>query len=251
MRAILLGILALAPPCLAASASFAAGSQLVLSHLRGPLYVVEDNFYSKENSMVFVGEEYVTVVGATFSPDTARWLAEEIRKVTRKPIREVIDTNYHPDRAGGNAYFRSIGARIVATRMTYELLLHQWDGMVAGVRQMWPDYPALPLVLPDRVYSGDFDLQGGRVRGLYFGPSHTPDDIFVYFPREKVLYGGCILKEKLGNMAFANLAEYPKTLQRLKNSGLPIDTIIAGHWSPVHGPQLIDEYLGLLQHYRE
>jgi metallo-beta-lactamase class B len=44
----------------------------------------------------------------------------------------------------------------------------------------------------------------------------------------------------------ANLNEYPKTLQKLKALNLGYTTIIAGHWSPIHGPELIDQYLHLL-----
>ncbi len=220
---------------------------LTLTHLRGPVYVVEESCYGLENSVVYVGPEFVTVIGATSTPETARLLAEEIRKVTPKPIREVVNTNYHPDRAGGNAYFKGIGARIIATRMTRDLLEQKWTSVVEWTRAAVPAYPQLPVVLPDAVHEGDFALQSGRVRAIYLGPSHTQDGIFVYFPEEKVLYGGCILKEQLGNLSFANVDEYPKTLERLKKLNLPVTTIIAGHWSPIHGPELIDQYLKLLR----
>jgi metallo-beta-lactamase class B len=100
---------------LGAPLAFAADPTVVLTPLRGHLYVVEDNFYLRENSMVYVGDNFVTVVGATWTPETAKLLVAEIKKVTPKPIREVIDTNYHPDRAGGNAYFKGIGAKIIST----------------------------------------------------------------------------------------------------------------------------------------
>lgn len=80
--------------------------------------------------MVYVGDNFVTVIGATWAPETARLLAAEIKKVTPKPITEVIDTNYHPDRAGGNAYFKSIGAKIISTKLTSDLLTKHWDEMV-------------------------------------------------------------------------------------------------------------------------
>jgi len=233
----------------AALAACSAAPEITLSHLRGPLYVAEDSYYNKENSMVYVGTGFVTVIGATWTPETARLLAEEIRKVTPKPVKEVVNTNYHPDRAGGNAYFQSIGAKIVSTQMTHDLLERNWASVVDWTRAAFPDYPRLPLVLPDVVHPGGFELQDGRIRAIYLGPSHTPDGIFVYFPEEKVLYGGCILKERLGNLDFANLAEYPKTLDRLKRLDLPITTIVAGHWSPLHGPELIDQYLKLLDQY--
>ena len=185
--------------------------------------------------------------GATWTPETAKLLADEISKVTKKPITEVINTNYHPDRAGGNAFWISIGANIVSTQMTYDLLKNDWAKVVDWTRSGIPSYPRLPLVLPTKTYPGSFELQNGRVRALYLGSSHTPDGIFVYFPEEQVLYGGCILKEKIGNLAFANIAEYQKTLHKLEQLNLEIKTIVAGHWSAVHGPELIEQYIDLLK----
>ncbi|HZP60730.1 MAG TPA: subclass B2 metallo-beta-lactamase [Opitutaceae bacterium] len=224
-----------------------APALLTLSHFEGSIYIAEDSYYSKENSVVYVGPEQVTVIGATWTPETARLLAEEIRKVTDKPIREVINTNYHPDRAGGNAYWKSIGCSIVSTQLTHDLLKRDWASMVEWTRRSIPSYPRVEPVLPTLIFPGDFELQDGRIKAFFLGPSHTPDGIFVYFPVEKVLYGGCILKEQLGNLTFANLEEYPLTLQKLKRRNLDIKTIVAGHGSARHGPELIDRYLELLK----
>jgi metallo-beta-lactamase class B len=231
---------------LAVPLAVAENPKVVLMPLRGHVYVAEDYFYLKENSVVYVGESSVTVIGATWTPETAKLLATEIGKITPKPITEVIDTNYHPDRAGGNAYFKSIGAKIVSTKMTSDLLQARWVETVRSMQKGFPSYPALPLVLPDKTFAGDFELQGGGLKAIYLGAAHTPDGIFVFFPREKVLYGNCILKEQLGNLDSADLTEYPRTLQKLKQLNLGFTTIVAGHWSPIHGPELIDQYLALL-----
>ncbi|HEY0282626.1 MAG TPA: subclass B2 metallo-beta-lactamase [Rhizomicrobium sp.] len=232
---------------LTSASALAAEPALTLHQLRGGVYVVEDGYYAKENSAVYIGRDHVTVVGATWSPETARLLAAEIGKITPKPITEVINTNYHPDRAGGNAYFKSIGAKIIATEMTRDLMRSGWDGVIAWTRNAIPDYPALPPVLPDTVYPGGFALQDGRVRAIYLGPSHTPDGIFVWFPEEKVLYGGCILKEQLGNLDYADLAEYPATLRKLQRLDLGFTAVIAGHYSSVHGPELVGRYIRMLE----
>ncbi len=159
---------------------------------------------------------------------------------------EVVNTNYHPDRAGGNAYWERVGAKIISTRMTYDLLESDWAAVVEWTRRAIPEYPDLPLVLPTETYPGDFELQKGRIQVLYLGPSHTPDGILVYFPNERVLYGGCIIKGFLGNLSFANMEQYPKTLLKLKELELDIESIVAGHGTPVHGAELIDHYLDLL-----
>ena len=84
-----------------------------------------------------------------------------------------------------------MGAKIISTKLTSDLLTKHWDEMVRYVQQGAPSYPTLPLVLPDKTFAGDFELQGGGVKAIYLGPSHTPDGIFVFFPQEKVLYGNC------------------------------------------------------------
>jgi metallo-beta-lactamase class B len=222
-------------------------SKVEINHLTGPLYIMEDGNFAAENSVFYVGPESVTIIGTGYTPQIAGQIDAAIKKITPLPVTEVVDTDYHPDRAGGNAYWHQMGATVVSTRLTATLLKSDWDKMGDFMRGAFPDYPRLPVSLPTKVYDGDFTLQAGRIQAFYLGPSHAPDDIFVYFPAEKVLYAGDILKEQVGNLASANLAEYPKTLAKLKQLHLPIQFIISGHWSPVHGPELIDQYLALLR----
>ena len=73
---------------------------ITLKHIRGGVYLVEDSFYAAENSSVYIGKTHVTVIGATWTPETAEIVAKKIRMITSCPITEVINTNYHPDRAG-------------------------------------------------------------------------------------------------------------------------------------------------------
>ena len=219
--------------------------------LSGSVYVVEDSHYAKTNYAVYIGAASVTVVGAGWSPDIAELLAGEIRKVTNKPIGNVILPDHDPEYAGGSAYWKRLGANIISTKLTEQTLEKDWVKAGDFTRKHFPNYPNLPLVRPTKTYGADFTLENGEIRGFYLGPSHNTDDIFVYFPKEKVLYAGSILKEQLGNLAFANLEEYPKTLERLRQLHLEIDKIISGHWSAVHGPELIDKYLAMLKEHSE
>lgn len=197
--------------------------------------------------MFYVGPKSVTLIGTGWSPAIASLIRQKIRSVTDKPISEVVDTDFNPERAGGNAYWKQIGAQVLSTELTASLLEQRWAKQSIETQANFPDYPEVPLVLATRTFAGDFNLQNGQVREFYLGPSHTVDDIFVYFPAEKVLYAGNILKERVGNLAQADLPSYVKTLHRLRDLHLPIDYIVAGHWSPIHGPELVDTYLGFLQ----
>lgn len=217
-----------------------------VSHLIGPIYVVEDENIFSENSVFYVGRTSVTLIGTGWSPEIASLIDKKIKVITDKPVSEVVDTDFNPERAGGNAYWRQTGAQVLSTTLTATLLRQKWATQAIETRAHFPDYPEVPLSLPTKTFSGDFDLQDGQIREFYIGPSHTVDDIFVYFPTEEVLYAGNILKEQVGNLAQADLPSYVRTLHTLKTLHLKIKYIIAGHWSPVHGPELIDTYLGFL-----
>jgi len=231
----------------AADAARDPASLIKVSHLDGALYVVEDSFWLKENSVFYVGNSNVTLVGAGWSPSAAKQIEAGIKKITDKPITEVIDTDFNPDRAGGNAYWKQRGAKVVAIEQTAKLLKEDWGGYWSATRKNIPDLPKTDDSLPTTTYPGDFALQDGNVKAFYLGPTHMPDDIFVNFPNERVLYAGNILKEQPGNLASADLGAYMKSLAKLKALHLDIDTIISGHWSPVHGPELIDIYISFLK----
>ena len=231
--------------------AWADDTGISIRQLAGPIYVVVDSHFVSTNSLFYIGPRTVTVIGATWTPETARLLAAQIKRVTDRPIGEVIDTSPDPEWSGGNSYWKSIGAKIVAIRQTSDLLERTWADTVETARRNHPGYPASPLTPPTEVHTGNFELQDGNIRVLYLGPSHTAGDVFVYFPKERVLDAGSILKEELGNLAKADVAEYPKTLRRLQDLHLDIGTVIAGHWSAVHGPELIDRYLQLLSEYRK
>jgi metallo-beta-lactamase class B len=65
------------------------------------LFVAEDSHYAKTNYAVYLGTASVTVVGAGWSPETAELLAREIKKLTNKPIGDVIVPDHDPEYAGG------------------------------------------------------------------------------------------------------------------------------------------------------
>jgi metallo-beta-lactamase class B len=235
--------------CVVSSASADANPPISLKPLRGAVYLVEDDHYLTTNSLVYIGKTHATVIGATWTPETARLLAAEIARLTDVPVTEVINISPDPEWAGGNAYWKSIGARIHAFGATCEHMKTHWSATVEFFRSFRPAYPSLSLSLPTDCHPGDFQLQSGNVQALFLGASHTPADIFVFFKDEKILNAGSILKEQLGNMSGADVGQYPHTLRKLQRLGLGYQMIVSGHYAPLHGPELVDHYLRLLDGY--
>src|SRR5260370_29393944 len=66
------------------------------------------------NAGFVVGEDSVLVIDSFATPAAAQELLSEIRRVTKLPIRWVVNTHYHLDHVGGNAVFVRAGAVVVA-----------------------------------------------------------------------------------------------------------------------------------------
>jgi metallo-beta-lactamase class B len=86
---------------------------------------------------------------------------------------------------------------------------------------------------------------------LYFpGEAHTSDNIVVWIPTEKILFGGCMVKsmeaKTMGNVADANLTAWPLTIGHLQQLFQTARFVIPGHGA-YGGTELFNHTLELLK----
>ncbi len=77
---------------------------------------------------------------------------------------------------------------------------------------------------------------------LFFpGPCHTRDNILVWLPHQRVLFGGCFVKsvtaDSLGNVEDAALRDWPASLGRVRAAYPSPSMVIPGHGT-IHGESL-------------
>lgn len=151
------------------------------------------NFIS--NAAFVVTPAGVVVIDALGSPALATRLVTEIRKITPQPITNVIVTHYHADHIYGLQTFKALGARIVAHSAAKEYLNSETARLRLEVSRQelapWVNKDTR-LVEADEWIEGDKELTVGGVRFQLklVGPSHTPEDLVIYLPSEKVLFAG-------------------------------------------------------------
>lgn len=143
--------------------------------------------------------------------------AELIHWIGEKKIKAVVVTHFHIDCLGGLNAFHSTGIPSYAAHQT--IALAKGNGTET---------------VPKNGFDKHFTFQIGDalVEAGYFGQGHTADNIVGYIPSEKVLFGGCLVKEvnaSKGNLADANTAEWPKTIKRIQDKMPNITTVIPGH----------------------
>ena len=147
--------------------------------MRGSLYQVSGGV---GNAFFLVGPDEVLVVDAKISADAARQMLAEIKKVTDKPVRQVVLTHSDGDHVGGLAGFPP-GLTIVAHANARQ------DMVAANAAA------AAKLPLPNVTFTKDMTLFMGdtEVRLLYFGPAHTNGDVVIFIPSQKVAIVGDLL----------------------------------------------------------
>lgn len=151
------------------------------------------NFIS--NAAFVVTPAGVVVIDALGSPALATRLLAEIKKVTNQVVTHVLVTHYHADHIYGLQTFKAMGAKIIAHRAA-RTYLHSDTARLrldASRRELAPWIDAdTQLVEADQWLDAETLLTVG---GVVFqlkpaGPSHTPEDLAVYLPAEKVLFAG-------------------------------------------------------------
>ncbi len=241
IRARLLGGLSLA--LLALSGHAADGSPMVAQQVAPTAWYVEgvsalgspanQNFIS--NAGFVVTPAGVVVIDALGSPALAERLAGEIRKITPLPITHVIVTHYHADHIYGLQAFKAMGARVLAHRAAKVYMNSETARLrlEASREELAPWVnESTRLVEADEWLDGDRTL---RVGGLDFqirivGPSHTPEDLVVYVPAQKVLFAGdLVFRSRIPYVGQADSRQWIAALEKL----LAFDAAVI---VPGHGP---------------
>ena len=148
------------------------------------------------NSTVIIGDQGVILVDSGGTDVVGKHLAKAIAKITPKPVTHIINTHHHGDHHLGNISFK--GAQILSSEQCRELVVktgEEWvQIMESMVGRKFPNTRPVPAMVTFQAESSnDRSLQG--VKMLLWVPrgSHTPGDMMVYLPDDKVLIGGDIL----------------------------------------------------------
>ena len=191
------------------------------------------NFIS--NAGFVVTPKGVVVIDALGSPELARRLMVQIRKVTAAPIHTVVVTHYHADHIYGLQVFKEQGARIVAHQAAREYLTSDTARLrlEASRQELWPWVDEKTrLIEADEWIAGpmQFEVGGVSFQVVPVGPSHTAEDVTVYVPQKKVLFAGdLVFRNRIPFVGQADSRHWIEAMQQL----LAFDARVV---IPGHGP---------------
>jgi metallo-beta-lactamase class B len=197
-------------------------AKLKISPLTGDFYIYTTyNTYEDSqvpaNGMYLVTNNGVVMFDTPWDTTQFQPLLDSIKLKHNKSVVLCFATHWHSDKTAGLEYYKHLGIKTYTTILT-DALSKKNDKKRAEF-----------LMAKDTVFKvGQYAFET-----YYPGPGHTADNIIIWFKKEKILYGGCLIKgadaEDLGYLGDANVTEYATTLKRVKKKCRKPKFIIIAH----------------------
>lgn len=200
--------------------------------LLGPVGIPsKQNAGYQVNSTLIIGDKGAILVDTGATDAVGSMLAKTVAGITPKPVTHVINTHHHGDHYLGNTAFKD--AEFISAKKAQELIATtgaEWIAMVESmIGQKLPNTKAIPAkttfaenTRTERVING--------IKFLFWVPqgSHTPGDLLVYLPDDKILIGGDVLvNHVVPQMRDAHVKTWVTTLDQSKQ--FDYKTVVPGH----------------------
>jgi len=183
------------------------------------------------NIPVFVSDQDVILVGTHLFPADAQALVQQVKTLTDKPVRYIVNTHYHAVPTAAGAAFPA-GIDVIAHELARKTLLTDGAGKPrAAGSTVVP--PTVGMTTRLALYRGEREI-----RILYIGRGHSDNDLVVLLPRERIICTGDLLVPGLPDMSAGNITDWISTLESLKLQDF--DTVLPARGAPFKGKQKID-----------
>jgi len=152
------------------------------------------------------------------TPWTTQGTKELIEWIDAKglTLKSTVVTHFHEDASGDLPLLNGLKIKTYATSLTNKLLKSNQREMSSNA-----------------ILSDTFELVDGVVSVYYPGAGHSEDNIVVWLPKEKILFGGCFVKnlhtKHLGYTGDAVIGEWPTSIQNVLNRYPDIKMVVPGH----------------------
>ena len=236
------------------------------------------------NSPVIITDTEAIIIDSQITAAAARAMIQDLKAITDKPIRYVIDSHYHYDHAHGNqvfgpevqvighdntrkrmlgnvleqfTYLTSVDPSRVTTlkqriaeakdpeqKATLERNLANQLAYLEAMKEVKVTPPNLTLSTRMSIYRGNREMEL-----LYLGRGHTDTDLVVFLPKERIVLTGDLMESVISYMGDSYPEEWITTLERLK--ALDFDRVMPGHGVVFTGKGLITAFQGYLRSYLE
>lgn len=196
------------------------------------------------NAGVIIGRDGIVIIDTLISAKEAQKFIKDIRAVSNKPVKYVVNTHMHLDHTFGNCEFAKLGAVIIAqTDEKRDMKSYAAPALknASAYGLTEKDMEGTEICYPVLTFEKrmEIDLGDRTVELIYLGHSHTEGSIVVFVPDRKVLFAGDILFTNYHpNFKNGDIAGWIKALDDLK--AMDFNVLVPGH-GPLSGKKDLED----------
>jgi Zn-dependent hydrolases, including glyoxylases len=197
-------------------------------------YTYENSNHNNNLSFI-VTSDGVLVFNAGGSYLVAKALHEEIKKITDQPVKYVVLENSQGHAILGSNYWKEQGAIIIAHIEADKEIKHRGEDIYARTLRVQKEkIIGTKIVFPDLTFKEKMPILMGstNIQLMHIGASHSPDDIQLWLPEQKLLISGdtAFNERMLPIFPHTNVAAWIETWDKIE--ALEPELIIPGHGEP-------------------
>lgn len=212
----------------------------------------KEEYFSKQNggdisnSAFIITPNSVILIDTGSSVEYAQQIKEQIKKITNKPVRFILNTHHHPDHFLGNHAFKDV--KIYATEYTKndiksngELYISNMVNLIGEVAYTTKVKAPNILLEPKELILDNYKLK------LLYLDGHTKSDIVIFDEKTKILYASdLVFNNRALATPHANLQDWIKALEKLKT--IDFKVLVAGHGKVSFDKKVLDENIFYLKY---
>ena len=242
--------------------SYQLSEELRINHISEDTFLVIHRFPWPGNSLlVRYPGKHIIWIDTPYTDDATElvWNWIKSRGWNEKVIE--VNTGFHNDNLGGNGFLLQNSVDVYGTDLTVKLLNDRSEVTKSQIlkwlkkprfKKYYDVHSTAQYLPPNKVFTlkrnEGVNLLNGSIEVYYPGPSHSSDNLVVYFPDKKLLFGGCAVKsvysKNLGFTGDAVMSEWPKSLKNVLNRYQNALVVVPGH-GDIGGLELIQHTLSL------
>lgn len=213
------------------------------------------NLGNNMTSGFIVADEGVVVVDSGGSAEGAKVIVQAVRAVTDKPILWVVNSGGQDHRWFGNDFFqRVVAARVIASEPgVLDMKARGLQQYEAGKVNLGEKFAGTVLAYPDVTFAKRHKLamSGVDIELIESGGAHTQADIFVWLPKEKLVFtGDIVFVDRLLGIQPGMGFRWMAALTYLRDELKPV-TVIPGHGEVSTLDKAMKDSLGYLTLLRD
>jgi glyoxylase-like metal-dependent hydrolase (beta-lactamase superfamily II) len=177
----------------------------------------------------------VVVIDSGSSKAVAQKIEGAIRRLTPQPIKVVINTGGQDHRWLGNSHFADQGIPIMASEQTVADIADRGGMWADGMKKLLGDaFAGTRVQLPTQPVKGrqTLSLGGTSVELIHVAGGHTPGDLIVWLPRQRIVFAGdLVFVDRIaGVLPVSKVKDWLSSFDAL--TALQPERIVPGHGAP-------------------